>query len=77
MCVYLHHYRGDFRILFNPDGTEDKNVLLHHRMELACYELADLSYKLQISSMEGSAKLPNGLRPIYKGFVYSRMLWRK
>lgn len=69
--------RGDFRVAYNPDGDTDKNSLIFHLLEQACIEMADVSYKIQISRSSSAEKLPNGFRPLYKNFVYSRMLWCK
>ncbi len=69
-------FRGDFKILFNPDKIEDKQVNIFPQMVLACYDLAEVSYKVQISSVANTGEaLSNGWKPVYKGFVYSRMLW--
>ena len=63
--------------MYNPDKIEDRQVMMFHQLELACLELADLSYKIQISDVGNVGELPNGMKPIYKTFVYSRMLWSK
>ena len=63
--------------MFDPDNSEDKQVSTFQQLELACLELAELSYKIQISSVANAGDLPNGFKPVYKGFVYSRMLWSK
>ena len=63
--------------MFNPDKSEDKQILTFHQLELACLELAEVSYRLQITSVANAGELPNGFKPVYKGFVYSRMLWSK
>ena len=78
VCVCMH--RGDFRVAFNAEGEGDKNCSVFHLLEQACLEMADVSYKIQTtqgSRIGGVANLPNGLKPLYKNFVYSRMLWSK
>ena len=63
--------------MFDPDNSEDKQVSTFQQLELACLELAEVSYKIQISSVANAGDLPNGFKPVHRGFVYSRMLWSK
>ena len=63
--------------MYNPDEIEDRQVSIFHQLEQTCLELADLSYKIQISAVCNVGELPNGMKPVYKNFVYSRMLWSK
>jgi len=78
VSAFLFYFnRGDFKIMYNSDKSEDKQVLIFHQLEQACLELADVSYKVRISNIANAKDLPNGFKPVYKGFVYSRMLWSK
>ena len=60
----------DFRVVFNPDDETDRNYYIFRLFELACLELVERSYKINVKT---TAK---GLPP-YKNFVYSRMFWGK
>ena len=64
-------------MVFNPDGEEDRNCSVFHLFEQACLELAEVSYKIRNSRIADVQPLPNGHRPVYKNFLYSRMLWGK
>ena len=68
-------YRGDFSMQFNPDGDEERTSSVFNIMEQACMELAEVSYKLHNSSIVDAPPLSNGHRPLFKNFLYSRMLW--
>ena len=61
--------------MYNPDKIEDRQVMMFHQLELACLDLADLSYKIRISDVV--KVVSNRMKPVYKNFVYSRMLWSK
>lgn len=62
-------------MLFNPDGDEDRRTSVFHLLEQACFELAEVSYKIHNSGIAEAQPLANGHRPLYKGFLYSRMMW--
>ena len=62
---------------YNPDGDADKNSLVFHLLEQVCLEMAEVSYKIQMAQISNASKLPNDMKPLYKNFVYSRMLWSK
>ena len=63
--------------MYNPDSSEDKQVSTFQLLELACLELAEILYRLKITRVAYAGDLPNGFKPVYRGFVYSRMLWSK
>ena len=63
--------------MFNPDKSYGYEVSILLFLEVACLELAELSYKIQIISMANARKLSNGFKPVYRRFVYSRMFWSK
>ena len=63
--------------MYNPEKSEDRQVSTFHQLELACLELAEVSCKMKMTSVANARELPNGFKPVYKGFVYSRMLWSK
>ena len=63
--------------MFDPDNSEDKQVSTFQQLELACLELDEVLYKVHIVSVANAGDLPNGFKPVYRGFVYSRMLWSK
>lgn len=69
--------RGDFKVQFNPDGDEERLSSVFSTMEVACLELAEVSYKVRNSSIAEAPTLPNGHRPLYRNFLYTRMLWGK
>ena len=62
---------------YNPDGDADMNSSVFHLLEQVCLEMAEVSYTFQMAQISNASKLPNGLKPLYKNFVYSRMLWSK
>ncbi len=62
---------------YNPADDADKNSSVFHLLEQVCLEMAEVSYKIQMAPLSKASKLPNGLKPLYKNFVYSRMLWSK
>ncbi len=64
-------------MMFNGDSDEDKLCSAFHLLEQACLELAEVSYKINNSNITDVATLPNGHRPVYGNFIYSRMLWGK
>lgn len=72
-----HCCSGDFLVVFNSDGDDDKNCSIFHFLEQACFELAEVSYKINNSRMVDAQNLPSGHRPLYRNFLYSRMLWGK
>ena len=72
-----HCCSGDFSVVFNPDGDEDRNCSVFHILEQACFELAEVSYKINNSRIAEVSNLSNGHRPLYRNFLYSRMLWGK
>ena len=67
--------------MFNPDNTEKKEsqqVMIFHQLELACKYLVDISYKRKVSLKMLPAKSPRASKsPLYRNFIYSRMLWSK
>ena len=63
--------------MFNPDKSEDRQVSIFQQLELACLELSKGSYRLQMTYVANAGDLPNGFKPVYKGFIYSCMLWSK
>ena len=63
--------------MFNLDGDEDRHASVFHLLEQACFELAEVSYKIHNSGIAEAQTLANGHRPLYRGFLYSRMMWSK
>lgn len=59
---------GDFQMNYNPDGIEDKNCSAINLLEQACFEMGEISYKLH-------GHRSKNMGPLYKNFLYSRMLW--
>lgn len=76
MCMCLLYpafcclYRGDFDIMFNPDGDEDRLCRVFYLLEVACLELAEVSYQLH-----NMPKQTGKNKPLYANFLYSRMMW--
>lgn len=74
--IIVPFVRGDFQVKFSPDGgDEDNNCSVFLLLEKACFELAEVSYKM--NSVQGLRQLVNGRECLYKNFLYSRMLWGK
>lgn len=74
-CVFLSEKRGDFKLMYNADGDEDRHCSAFHLLEQACLEMAEVSYKVHNSNITEVQVLSNGQRPLYRNFLYSRMLW--
>ena len=70
MCVC----RGDFKVDYI---TDEESTSIFPLLKRVCLKMADVSYKIHTSKMTIARDLPNGLQPLYKNFVYSRMLWSK
>jgi hypothetical protein len=62
-------------VALNLDGDEDRNCSVFHLLEQACFELAEVSYKINNSRIAEAQPLSNGHRPVYRNFLFSRMLW--
>lgn len=60
-----------------PKGKESEVCSIFRLMEVMCLELRGLSYIIGNESVPKNAKSPNGHRPLYQNFVFSRMLWSK
>ncbi len=59
---------GDFQMNYNPDGVEDNNYSAFYLFEQACFEMGEISYSSRVYKSGNTG-------PLYKNFLYSRMLW--
>ena len=65
--------------MYDPNGDEDQQSSVFYILEQACLELANLSYSYRVQNTDtaNAPMLDDKSRPLYKNFIYSRMLWGK
>jgi hypothetical protein len=68
VCNLIFYFcSGDFKVTFNPYGTTDNQWSIFRCLELACSELASVSYDISIINTLISEKRA----------LYSKMFWSK